>query len=122
MSYGQFNYHKIKFTLEILQTNLEKRNYLENLQKEIERVIKCFELLSSEPLANYAEKKLEDENVCWEFVDFISEMVKEYSQLKRDGTIPSNDLLKALVEEEIIKYKRLFELINKEILTIKEKI
>lgn len=120
MKYGQFNYYKIKFTLEILQTKEEKRNYLLNLQEEITCVIECFEKEKTNPLIYYAELITSSTEIRQEFIDFISEMVKHYSTFIKKESNLNDELLKYLVIDEIKSYKRLSEIITLELQKIIE--
>ena len=121
MKYGQFNYYKIKFTMEILQTSEEKWNYLLHLQEEITRVLKCFEEEKTVPLRYYAEGAFIDDDVCDEFVDFISEMVKQNALYSYDRHNPSNEMLRRMVKVEAEEYRKLYELIDIEIQEIQGK-
>ncbi|MBI9071698.1 MAG: hypothetical protein JEY94_08860 [Melioribacteraceae bacterium] len=121
MKYGQFNFYKIRFTLEILQTTEEKWHYLQHLQEEITRVLNCFEEEKTVPLRYYAEGNFIDEDTCDEFVDFISEMVKKNSLYSYDRHNPSNEMLRRMVRAETEEYRKLYELIDIEIQEIQGK-
>lgn len=121
MKYGQFNYHKIKFTLQIFQTTEEKWNYLQHLQAEITRVLNCFEEEKLVPLRYYAEGTIMDDDVCDEFVDFISEMVKQNALYSYDRHNPSNEMLRRMVKAEAEEYRKLYELVDIEVQELQSK-
>lgn len=106
MNYGQFNYHKIMFTLDVFNSREEKSAYLRHLINELKRVITCFELPKPIQLINYADIDSSTSNVCVEFTDFIKLMVDKYSPSYSDRRMLSNDKLQSLVQKEIFEYKK----------------
>jgi len=112
MNYGQFNYHKIMFTLDVFTSREEKRAYLHHLISELERVITCFELPKPIPLINYADIDSATSNVCVEFSDFIKLMVDKHSPSFPDKRMVSNDQLQSLVKKEVFEYKKLKSIVE----------
>jgi len=112
MNYGQFNYHKVMFNLDIFTSGEEKRAYLTNLIGELDRVIEYFEKPKNFPLRDYADLNIESQDMCVEFCDFIKLMVDKYSPSYSDNRVPSNELLQSLIKTETFEYKKLRAIVS----------
>jgi len=112
MKYGQFNYNKIMFNLDMFTSFEEKQAYLGNLICELDRVINCFAKRKIRPLRDYADQNLSNLDSCTEFCNFISLMVDKYSPSYQDKRVPSNELLQSLVKTETFEYKKLKAIVS----------
>lgn len=122
MDDSKFNFHKILFTIDSYDLPQEKLSYLYNLKIEINRIIKCFTKRKIQALKNYAKSNIFAEDGCDELTKFLSEKVKYYGSSKFGERIIDDNLLKTHLNEEVLKYKRLSQLIDSEIeYWIKEK-
>lgn len=95
------------FYLDIFTSKEEKKAYLKHLNRELDRVLDCFEKPKILPLRNYADSNITMQDCCVEFIDFIKLMVDKYSPSFPDRRIPSNGQLQQLVKGEILDYKKL---------------
>ena len=112
MKYGQFNYHKIMFNLDLFTSGEEKQAYLVNLISELDRVIDCFTKRKMRPLRDYADPNFSNPDSCTEFCNFVRLMVNKYSPSYSDTRVPSNELLQSLVKTETFEYKKLRAIVS----------
>jgi len=112
MKYGQFNYNKIMFNLDIFTSAEEKQAYLVNLIRELDRVIACFTKRKMRPLRDYADQNFSNLDSCTEFCNFINLMVDKYSPSYSDKRVPSNELLQSLIKTETFEYKKLKAIVS----------
>ncbi len=115
MNIYELNYHKIKFTLDLLSSPEEKISYLYQIKIEINRVIQCFNKKKLLPLRKYALDNVFLEDGCPELNKFIKEILAYYDSRPNEQRYPNEDILLRHVKKEIKKYERLGEIIDAEI-------
>jgi hypothetical protein len=122
MIVGNFNYHQILFALDTFKLNDEKLGYLEKINSELDRVIKCFEAPKALPLKMYASDNINIDDSCKELKEYIKKQFEIISTNPYDKRYPGEGELRGLVRSELINYKKLRTIVNDEINNIIEKI
>ena len=115
MNIYELNYHKIKFSLDLLPSPEEKISYLYQIKIEINRVIQCFTKKKLLPLRKYALDNVFLEDGCPELNKFMKELLAFYDSRPNEQRYPNEDILLRHVKKEIKKYERLGEIIDAEI-------
>lgn len=115
MQFGSFNYYKIKFFLDVLQTSAERLAYLKKLRKDVEKIIECFSSYKVVPLRMYAEDNVSLPDGCKELTTFLQNVIRSQSPFPNDRRMPSNEVLKELVKKETIQYEKLLNVIDAEV-------
>lgn len=109
---GDFNYHKIMFSIEMLQSKDEKIQYINYMLSKIRATIQSFEEEKPLNLRMYADDTMHIEDNCPELQQFVKSMIQKYSPQIPDRRVPSNEQLKALVKEEAKEYRKLEQIIT----------
>ncbi len=115
MNIYELNYHKIKFTLELINSAEEKISYLYKIKIEINRVIHCFKKKKFLPLRKYALDNIFLEDGCPELNKFMKKLLSSYDSNPNEQRFPNEDILLRHIKKEIKKYERLGEIIDAEI-------
>lgn len=115
MQFGSYNYYKIKFFLDVLQTSEERLAYLKKLRKDVERIIECFSSHKAVPLRMYADDRVCLPDGCVELTTFIQNAIQTQSPFPNDDRVPSNEILKELVKKEALQYEKLLNVIEAEV-------
>ncbi len=115
MQFGSFNYYKIKFFLDVLQTPAERLAYLKKLRKDVEKIITCFSSHKAVPLRMYADDRVNLPDGCKELSTFIQNIVQTQSPFPNDTRMPSNEIIKELVKKETLQYEKLLNVIDSEV-------
>ncbi|MAT56360.1 MAG: hypothetical protein CMF23_00150 [Ignavibacteriae bacterium] len=115
MQFGSYNYYKIKFFLDVLQTPAERLAYLKKLRKDVERIIDCFSSHKAVPLRMYADERVNLPDGCPELTQFLQNAIQSQSPFPNDKRMPSNEILKELVKKETLQYEKLLMVIDSEV-------
>jgi hypothetical protein len=114
MIVGNFNYHQILFAIDSFNNFEDKLGYLDKIEKELKRIIACFDTPRSLPLKMYASKNISIGNNCEELKEFIKSQFEIATSNPYDTRYPGEGALRGLVRNELMNYSKLLSIIQDE--------
>lgn len=111
----KYNFHKVQFELESLETEKEKLTFLYTTKKELRKIILDLESWKMLPYRMYAEANVPISDAGPEFGEIVKEIIDKNTRNPRDKRYPSDDYIRRELKKYILKFFQLDSLIQSEI-------